>query len=129
MNTNIHVNEEALQRHIDCITDMTVEDVRGMLQKRLRLVLKEAPVTITAYEAFKDKTTSPPVESINKRELCAIFALMNYASWNQNMRPETVQTRLEAKFEVEHVGLIPRTKFLHAVDYLIDLHALDEDSA
>ncbi len=56
--------------------------------------------------------------------------LMNYAAHTQNTRPDTVQARVEARFQVEHVGLIPRDEFQNAVSHVLDMHlCFDEDAA
>ena len=130
MNKTIEINDEALAQDIKRITGMAGEDVQEFLLKELRAAIKDAPVTITVTDPVGKKVSTPLLETINKRELAALYALMNYAAHNQNTRPDTVQARVEAKFRVEHVGLIHRDRFQDAVGYLLDMHLrYDEETA
>ena len=127
MNKTIEINDEALAREIKRITEMAGEDVQGFLLKELRTAIKDAPVKITLTDPVGKKVSTSLLETINKRELAALYALMNYAAHNQNTRPETLQARVEAKFQGEHVGLIHRDRFQDAVGYLLDMHLRHEE--
>ena len=127
MNKTIEINDEVLAQDIKRITNMAGEDVQGFLLKELWMAIKDAPVRITVSDPIGKKVSTPLLETINKRELAALYALMNYAAHNQNTRPETVQARVEAKYGVEHVGLIHRDTFQDAVGYLLDMHLRHEE--
>lgn len=119
MNTTVEIDTAKLDRAIRGVAEWVGEDVQKVLQERVRAVLQDLPVKITVFDPLNDNAALPVVETINKRELAAIYSLINFAAHTQNTRPETVQARVEAHFHVPHVARIPREAFQKAVNYLV----------
>ena len=61
---------------------------------------------------------------INKRELAALYSLINYAAHTLNGRGESVQLMLERRFRVDHVAALAQKDFQYAIEYLLELPAL-----
>lgn len=118
MNTNVELDEEKLEGHVQAIANMASEDLQKTLLAQMRAMLKAPPVRITVFDPLNHPVVE---ETINSRELAALYDLMNYAAHQQNWRPETVQDRVKTQFLVAHVGLIPRDQFQDVVDYLLEM--------
>ena len=116
----IELNTEVLERQVESIADYIGDSIKEPLAYRLKLMLKEAPVSITMVDI--SGAANDIEETLNKRELAAIYSMMHYAAGNQNVKPEEVQARVETRFAVPHVALIPRGKFQLAVEYLLEMH-------
>lgn len=71
--------------------------------------------------SLSDTISSPQIERINERELHSIYALLAYVAYNQNVRQETVQMIVEAKFGVDHVAKIRRNDYMNAIEFLVDV--------
>lgn len=123
MNKTIEIDEAAVAQEVEGIAETISEEVRATLRNRIFPIIKGAPIRITLFEPFGSET-KPLFETVNKRELAALYALVNYAAHNQNTRPETVQERVETRFDVPHIGLIVRGDFHKAVAYLLDMHLM-----
>ncbi len=124
MNTKIDLNMEALEGRVKSLAHMVSEDVYKTVLAQLKALLKTAPVQITGFHPVNGNAC---VETINSRELAAVYALINYAAHKHNLRPETVQDRVKAAFRVDHIGLIPRDKFDNAVADLLEMHLRFEE--
>ncbi len=116
----IELDQAALEQDVDSIADHIGDSIKEPLAYRLRLMLQSAPVRITMVDI--SGAANDVAETLNKRELAAIYSLMHYAADKQNVKPETVQARVEKHFAVPHVALIPRRQFENAVECLLEMH-------
>src|SRR5262245_60802401 len=110
MNKTIEIDAEALAGKIEGLAETISDEVQTTLRKSIPPIIKGAPVKITIFDPLGTRARQL-FETINKRELAALYSLVNYAAHNQNVRPETVQERVETRFDVPHIGLIVRGDF------------------
>jgi len=65
-------------------------------------------------------------DAINKRELGAIYSLICFAVYQQNLQPEQVEAMMEREFSVDHIAQIDQREYQRAVEYLLDFHTFME---
>jgi hypothetical protein len=128
MMTHVEINDAALAGHVKSIADLVSQDVYTALLKYVPDMLRKAPVNITLIDPVNEHGAQQVEETINKRELHALYALMNYTAWLHNLQPETVRAWLEDQFDVQHVALIPRASFQRAVGYLMEMDFYCEEA-
>jgi len=71
-----------LAREIECMTEIVTDDLKATLLQKVPAVLKAAPLKITVTDPIREKVSTPLLETINKRELAALYSLMNYVAHN-----------------------------------------------
>jgi hypothetical protein len=81
---------------------------------------------IRAKAAVRDGVAETNPDAVNKRELGAIYSLIAYAVYRQNLQPEQVEALVEKEFKVDHVAHIKARDFERAVGYLLELYAFTE---
>ncbi len=81
---------------------------------------------IRARPSIRDGVVETNPNAINKRELGAIYSLIAYAVYRQNLQPEQVEAVVERKFKVDHVAHIQHGDFERAVNFLVELYAFTE---
>jgi len=68
---------------------------------------------------------SPVLQTMNARELGAIYSLFAWVAAEQDTLPETVREITEARFETADVAVLPRKDYDEVIRFLVDLR-IDE---
>jgi hypothetical protein len=89
-----------------------------MTHKPVRASQKNVP-------PVRARVRSVALQTMNERELGAIFCLFEWVASEQDTAPETVRTMTETHFETEDVTGMPSKDYDEVIRFLMDLR-IDE---
>ncbi|MGE3623586.1 MAG: hypothetical protein AB7H77_06935 [Bdellovibrionales bacterium] len=109
--------------------EQAVEDIINQLGEQIALqrgvpVIKPAR-QVSGSSHSSDRIQTRDMQPLNANELKSVYALLAYIANNENLRQETVQVIIEAKFNVNHITKIPHKDYEEVIRFLIDLR-IDE---
>jgi hypothetical protein len=86
---------------------------------------QSARTDVEAAPPVTARVRSLALQSMNERELGAIYSLFEWVAAEQDTAPETVRGITEARFETADVAGLPRKDYDEVIRFLMDLR-IDE---
>jgi hypothetical protein len=86
---------------------------------------KEAALTLETHPAVTTLVCGPALQTMNERELGAIFSLFAWVASEQDTAPETVRAMTETHFETGDVTGMASKDYDEVIRFLMDLR-IDE---